>query len=106
MTVASMAAGTLEKTSSQRFRQTKRYVEAAKAIGVRVRQLRDNDGLTLEQASAQMDVDLKHLQKVESGQLNVTLVTILRIADGLNVAPSTLFDRVAATKRRKGHSND
>jgi len=100
--VACMVTRAPERRSSQRFKQSKRYVGAAPAVGMRVRQLRNDAGLTLEQASAQMDIDLKHLQKVEAGQLNVTLVTILRIADGLGVAPSVLFDGIAAYKRRKG----
>jgi transcriptional regulator with XRE-family HTH domain len=101
-----MATGTAEESSSQRFKQTKRYIDAARTIGERVRQLRDDAGLTLEQASAQMDIDLKHLQKVESGQLNITLVTILRIADGLGVAPSILLEQVTAHKRKKSRAHE
>jgi len=97
-----MPTGSPEKRSSQRFKETRRFKEAAQALGEQIRELRDSRGLTLEQASAQMDVDLKHLQKVEGGQLNVTLVTLLRIADGLNVAPASLFERVGTAKRRKG----
>ena len=48
-----------------------------------------------------MDVDLKHLQKIEAGQLNVTLVTLLRISDGLSVPLSSLFVHVAVPKRRR-----
>lgn len=102
--MAGMPTRNGDESSSQRFKQTKRYSDAAKAIGVRVRQLRDEAGLTLEEASAQMDIDLKHLQKVESGRLNITLVTILRVADGLGVAPSILFERISAHRRRKGRT--
>jgi transcriptional regulator with XRE-family HTH domain len=45
-----------------------------------------------------MDLDLKHLQKVEAGQLNVTLVTLVRIADGLEVPMSDLFPRRRSTR--------
>jgi transcriptional regulator with XRE-family HTH domain len=40
-----------------------------------------------------MDLDLKHLQKIEAGQLNVTLVTLVRIAAGLEVPMNELFPR-------------
>jgi transcriptional regulator with XRE-family HTH domain len=96
-----MAGVSSEKRSSQRFRETKRFKDAARALGARARELRESHELTLEQASAQMEVDLKHLQKVEAGQLNVTLVTVLRIADGLNVSPSALFDSIGPIKRRR-----
>jgi|SRR5690606_16310419 len=93
-----------EKRSSQRFRETKRFKDAARALGRQVRQVREDRGLTLDQASALMEVDLKHLQKVEAGQLNVTLVTLLRIADGLGVAPGSLFGQVPQGRRRKARA--
>lgn len=38
-----------------------------------------------------MQLDLTHLQKIEAGKLNVTLVTLVRIADGLGVSVRDLF---------------
>jgi transcriptional regulator with XRE-family HTH domain len=38
-----------------------------------------------------MNMDLKHLQKIEAGKLNVTLVTLVRIAEGLGEPMSALF---------------
>lgn len=73
-----MPAAPQEKRSSQLFKETRRFNDAALALGAQIRHLRETRGLTLEQASAQMDVDLKHLQKVEAGQLNVTLVSSSR----------------------------
>jgi transcriptional regulator with XRE-family HTH domain len=46
---------------------------------------------TLEQAAEAMNLDLKHLQKVEAGKLNVTLVTLTRIAEGLGEPLASLF---------------
>jgi len=36
-------------------------------------------------------MDLKHLQKIESGQINLTLVTLVRIAEGLGEPVRVLF---------------
>ena len=47
-----------------------------------------------------MDVDLKHLQKIEAGKLNATLVTLLRISDGLGVPMDELFRLVPKRKGR------
>jgi transcriptional regulator with XRE-family HTH domain len=66
-----------------------------------VRRLRDERAWTLEVAATAMDVDLKHLQKIEAGQLNLTMVTILRIADGLEVAPEILFEGIPLKARRR-----
>jgi transcriptional regulator with XRE-family HTH domain len=38
-----------------------------------------------------MDLDLKHLQKIESGTINVTLVTLVRLARGLGAPLGSLF---------------
>jgi transcriptional regulator with XRE-family HTH domain len=53
--------------------------------------MREKRGWTLERAAEAMDLDLKHLQKIEAGKLNVTLVTLVRIAEGLSVPLATLF---------------
>lgn len=73
------------ETSARLYKGTERYKAEAKAIGCRVRALRKARGLTLYQASAAMDLELRHLQRLETGVLNVTLVTLLRVADGLRV---------------------
>jgi transcriptional regulator with XRE-family HTH domain len=38
-----------------------------------------------------MDLTTAHLWKIEAGQLNVTLVTLVRIAQGLGVPTAALF---------------
>ena len=73
------------ETSARLYKATDRYKAEATAIGARVRALRKSRGLTLYQASAAMDIELRHLQRLETGVLNVTLVTLLRVADGLGV---------------------
>ena len=90
--------------ASRVFKETPRYAAACKAFGLRVRQLRDERAWTLEAAAAAMDIDLKHLQKVEAGQLNLTMVTILRIADGFDVAPESLFAGIPVRSRRKARA--
>lgn len=65
------------------------YLREARALGERVRQLREAAGLTLEAAAARADVDWKHWQKVGTGikggtaALNITFGTLVRIAAGL-----------------------
>ena len=76
---------------SQVARQSPRFAAEAKALGERVRELREARGWTLERAAEAMNLDLKHLQKVEAGKLNVTLVTVVRIAEGLDEPVAALF---------------
>jgi transcriptional regulator with XRE-family HTH domain len=64
---------------------------AARRLGLRIRSLREEKGLTLEKAAAAAELDLTHWQKAEAGKVNLTLVTLLRIADGLGLALTELF---------------
>jgi transcriptional regulator with XRE-family HTH domain len=76
---------------SRTYRASARYKAEAKAIGMRVRKLRHARGLSLYQASEAMDVELRHLQRLETGVLNVTLATLLRVAEGLGVPACMLL---------------
>jgi transcriptional regulator with XRE-family HTH domain len=88
-----------DERPSRVHKKSSRFRGEARALGVRVRQLRHAQDMTLEQAAERMDLDLKHLQKIEAGLLNVTLVTLVRIAVGLRVPVATLFSRLS---RRRG----
>lgn len=61
------------------------------ALGARIRKLRTIRGWTLEAASEHTGVDWKHLQKVEAAQLNPTMMTIVRIAEGFGVPLWVMF---------------
>jgi transcriptional regulator with XRE-family HTH domain len=86
-----MPARARGQRASQVAREKPRFAAEAKALGARVRELRESRGWTLERAAEAMDLDLKHLQKVEAGKLNVTLVTLVRIAEGFAEPLSSLF---------------
>lgn len=80
-----------EERSSRVHKGTARYAREAKALGLRLRGLREAAGWTLEQTAERCDLDLKHLQKIESGQLNVTLVTLVRLSLGFRQPIAALF---------------
>jgi transcriptional regulator with XRE-family HTH domain len=42
-----------------------------------------------------MQLELRHLQKIEAGEINVTLATFMRIAEGLREPLPVLFNKVA-----------
>ena len=86
-----MAGSGPEQRSSRLHKESPRYLKEARTLGLRIRALREMQGWTLEEAAARSDLDLKHLQKIEAGQLNVTLVTLVRLAVGLQQPMSALF---------------
>lgn len=52
-----------------------------KVFGEKLRALRESKGWTLEKTEEMGWPSWQHLQKIESGQKNITLLTILRIEE-------------------------
>lgn len=77
--------------ASQVAKESARYQAELRALGRRIRALRQARSWTLEQAAEASDIDLKHWQKVESGLINITMVTLVRIAEGLGEPIGSLF---------------
>jgi transcriptional regulator with XRE-family HTH domain len=84
--------GTADERSSRVAKESRRYRKEIRTLGLRIRELRQDRRWILEQAAERMDLDLKHLQKIEAGQLNVTFVTLVRIAAGLKIEIRDLFE--------------
>jgi len=86
-----MATEPLAERVTRGGKETRRFRTEAKALGRRVRALRLARKLTLEAAAERMQLDFKHLQKIEAGQINVTLATLIRLSHGLGEPIATLF---------------
>jgi transcriptional regulator with XRE-family HTH domain len=61
-------------------------------VRVNVRRLRQAAGLTLKAAAQRAELHWRHWQKLEAGTVNLTLVTLARVALALGVDPTTLLD--------------
>lgn len=83
----------MPRRASQIAKDSPRYTAELRLLGERVRALRTARKWTLEQAAEAMNLDLKHLQKVEAGFINVTMVTLVRIVEGFNEPLAALFKR-------------
>jgi transcriptional regulator with XRE-family HTH domain len=78
-----MEKGARELTTRERSR--------LKKIGLRIRQLRESKGLTLEAMVDAGYTSWVHLSAVEGGKKNITVTTLCRIADVLQVPVSQLL---------------
>lgn len=67
---------------------------ALKRLGVRVRALREEHGLTQESAAERAHLDAKHWQEIEAGRVNVTLASLVGIGKALSVPLAKLFEGV------------
>jgi len=64
---------------------------ARKRVGANVRRLRVRAQLTQEALAGQVGLGWRHIQKIEAGEVNVTLATISRLASALSVDPAVLL---------------
>lgn len=62
-----------------------------KRVAENVRQVRLAKSMTQETLSAEAMLAPRHLQKIEAGEVNVTLKTLAAIAGALGVHPESLF---------------
>ncbi|WP_261167309.1 helix-turn-helix domain-containing protein [Microbacterium sp. Marseille-Q6965] len=75
---------------------------AAKKVGLRVAELRHRAGLSAKALAECADLDLTHLQRVERGQANPTLMTLVQIAIALEVDPGSLVEGIGADELQEG----
>jgi XRE family aerobic/anaerobic benzoate catabolism transcriptional regulator len=60
-------------------------------VGARVRELRNQRGMTRKMVAHEADVSERHLAQLESGEGNISIVLLRRIAGALNVSLAELF---------------
>lgn len=60
-------------------------------LGARIRQLRSSGGLTRKMVSQHADVSERHLAQLESGEGNISIVLLRRIAAALHVSLADVF---------------
>lgn len=65
-----------------------------KQLGQRIQSLRKEHDISQEKFALQIDMDRTYLASVEAGKRNVSLCNIKKIADGLNVSLSELFEGI------------
>jgi transcriptional regulator with XRE-family HTH domain len=61
-------------------------------LGARVRALRIERGWTQEMAAETIAISVKQLRRLEQGQANVTLATLVALGAGFRVDVAELFD--------------
>ena len=78
------------------------FLDLRKRVARNLARLRAEQGLTFEQLGQCSGLHLRHLQKIEAGESNVTLMTLARLADGLGVDGLELMVRGDAGKEKQG----
>lgn len=63
-----------------------------KKFGGRLRQIRQNMGLSQEELAHLCNLDRSYVGGVERGERNISLVNIHKIANALNISPREFFN--------------
>lgn len=66
--------------------------EVIKRIGLKIRELRECQGLSIMDLSDKLDIEYNNLIRIEKGRTNPTIVTLLKICEGLSVRLVDIVD--------------
>lgn len=70
-----------------------RYEFALKMIGKNVRAIRNSKGLSMEAVANEANIEYRQLGRIERGEGNTTIISLLKIADALKVDVSNFFTK-------------
>jgi transcriptional regulator with XRE-family HTH domain len=62
------------------------------AFGMRLRELRQEKGLSQESLALACELDRTYIGGVERGERNISLINIIKISEALKISPSQLFN--------------
>ncbi len=66
-----------------------------KDLGKRIQEIRKNKtGLSQEKFALKIEMDRTYYASVEAGKRNISIINIKKIADGLGVSLSELFEKI------------
>ncbi len=66
--------------------------EVLKNIGLKIRELREREKLTIQELSDKLDIEYSNLIRIEKGRTNVTIGTLLKLCQVLNVKLINIVD--------------
>lgn len=61
-------------------------------FGTNFGKIRQSRNLSFRSLSQKCDIDYADLNRIEKGKRNITLTTIMELANGLDIHPRELFD--------------
>ena len=84
------------------MRYTEDMVESRTQLGFNIKQLRQAQRLSQAQLGLMVGLDRSYISRIERGCCNATFDTILLIAGGFGVSPSTLLDGIGEPDQGDG----
>lgn len=72
------------------------------AFGRRTGELRRERGLTQEQLAERLEVSLQYVQRIEGGRANLSIRSLVKLANALQVNVAELLAKPRSSKRTRG----
>ena len=66
--------------------------EFQKTFGKQIEHFRVMQNLSYRQLAQRCDIDHSNISKIEKGEINIQLSSIMQLAKGLNIHPKELFN--------------
>ena len=67
------------------------YDTYLKKFGTNLRKIRKEKGYTMESLANEADIEYRQLGRIERGEINTSIITLLRLSEILKIEVSTLF---------------
>jgi transcriptional regulator with XRE-family HTH domain len=75
---------------------------AVRALGRRVAEIRVRRNRTQEEFAEDLDVSLKYVQRIEAGRANLSVRSLVRVANALHVPLKEFFSKPRSMSVRRG----
>lgn len=63
-----------------------------KKLALHLKKLREKEGVSIRELASRCDVDYAKISKLENNKANLTVTTLIELAEGLNIHPKDLLD--------------
>ena len=80
----------------------KRFAKQLQCLAANIKRLRKEFNLTQMQLAEMVDIEIKYLQKLESGKKNPSIAIVLAIAEAFEADLNDLFLNIPLVKERTG----
>jgi len=69
------------------------FQQCLKLIGANLSKTRKSLGFTQEKFAEMINIDYKYYQRIELGDVNITMKTLYKLCESLKIDPISLFDK-------------
>jgi transcriptional regulator with XRE-family HTH domain len=69
-----------------------RYKSFLKTVGENIRKKRKEQGITMESLASDANIEYRQLGRIERGEVNTTIISLLRISEVLKVEIGLFFN--------------